>query len=167
MNLTDILTLYDYNNWANAELLSASQQVNPEQFLAPVAHSFGSLRGTLVHILDAECAWRMLCGHGTLEYFGALDEAAFPTLEGLEQRWAEEERALRNYLATLTDDDLRGYLRYTTAEGDRRQRPLWHCLWHVVNHGTHHRSDAAAILREYGVATEGLDFTRFLNETRG
>ena len=136
MNIRDILTLYDYNYWATRRILAASVRVSPEQFLIPTMHSFGSLRGTLVHTLDAECAWRMLCQHQTLAYFRALEEAAFPTFEVLEQRWSAEERAMRDYLAHLTDDELNEYVRYTTQEGDKRERLLWHCLLHVVNHGT-------------------------------
>ncbi|MEW6052007.1 MAG: DinB family protein [Candidatus Zixiibacteriota bacterium] len=166
MNIRDIRTLYDYNYWATRQILAAAAHVSSEQFVAATAHSFGSLRGTLVHILDSECGWRMLCQHQTLKSFGAMDEGDFPTLDVLQQRWNEEERAMRDYLAGLTDNDLTGYVRYTTDEGDKRERLLWHCLLHVVNHGTHHRSDAAAILREYGHPPEGLDFTAFLNEQR-
>lgn len=164
MNIRDILTLYDYNYWATRQILAASAQVSPEQFLAPTAHSFGSLRGTLVHILDSECGWRMLCQHQTLASFRAMEEDAFPTFDVLEQRWNEEERAMRDYLAGLTDDDLTDYVRYTTDEGEKRERVLWHCLLHVVNHGTQHRSEAAAILTGYGYSPGGLDFTAFLNE---
>ncbi len=69
MNIRDILTLYDYNYWATRRILAASTQMRPEHFVIPTAHSFGSLLGTLVHILDAECAWRMLLQHDTLAYF--------------------------------------------------------------------------------------------------
>jgi uncharacterized damage-inducible protein DinB len=106
----------------------------------------------------------MLCQHQTLTYFDAMEEDAFPTLDVLEQRWNEEERAMRDYLARLTDDDLTDYVRYTTDEGEKRERVLWHCLLHVVNHGTQHRSEAAAILTGYGYSPGGLDFTLFLNE---
>lgn len=164
MDLESVLKLYDYNVWANRQLQVASTQLRTETFVAPVPHSFGSLRGTLVHILDMECAWRTLCQHGTLDAFGALDEASFPMVGALEERWKEEEREMRDYLASLSDDALQGYVRYTTDEGEARERLLWHCLWHVVNHGTHHRSDAAAILRSFGIVTFGLDFTRFLSE---
>ena len=164
MNIRDILTLYDYNYWATRRILAASVHVSPEQFLVPTAHSFGSLRGTLVHTLDSECGWRMLCQHQTLTSFRAMEEDAFPTFDVLEQRWNAEERAMRDYLARLTDDDLTDYVRYTTDEGEKRERVLWHCLLHVVNHGTQHRSEAAAILTGYGYSPGGLDFTLFLNE---
>ncbi|HEX6288835.1 MAG TPA: DinB family protein [Herpetosiphonaceae bacterium] len=167
MNIRDILTLYDYNYWATRRILAASMQVSPEQFMAPTAHSFGSLRGTLVHALDGECAWRMLCHHQTIAFFGALKEDAFPTCDVLARRWYEEERAMREYLALLTDDDVNAYVRYTTPEGEKRERLLWHCLLHVVNHGTQHRSEAAAILTGYGSSPGLLDFTAFLNEQHG
>jgi len=164
MNLRDILTLYDYNYWATRRILAAGAQVSPEQFMIPTSHSFGSLRGTLVHTLDAECSWRMLLQQNTLDYFGALEEDDFPTFDTLEERWKEAELAMRDYLIHLNDADLTGMIRYTTDEGEKRERVLWHCLLHVVNHGTHHRSEAAAILTDYGHSPGELDFTVFLNE---
>lgn len=74
---------------------------------------------------------------------------------------------MRDYLAQLTDDQVAGYVHYVTPEGDKRERLLWHCLLHVVNHGPQHRSEAAAILTGYGHSPGDLDFTAFLNEQRG
>lgn len=164
MNILDLLTLYNYNYWATQQVLAASARVTPEQFLAPTTHSFKSVRGTLVHILDTEYGWRMLCQHQVLTSFDDMKEAAFPTFEALQQRWNEEERAMRDYLARLTDEDLIEYVRYTLDNGQKRERVLWHCLVHVVNHGTHHRSEAAAILRGYGWSPGELDFTMYLNQ---
>lgn len=164
MNREDINLLYDYNYWANQRILSTAAGLSTAQFVAPTTHSFGSLRGTLVHTLDGECAWRMLLQHQTLAYFGALTEDAFPTVALLAQRWQAEEHAMRDYFAHLTDDALNDYVRYTTPEGNHRQRVLWHCLLHLANHGTQHRSEAAAILTDYGASPGELDFTAFLNE---
>ena len=164
MNTSDILTLYEYNYWANQRIMAASARVSLEQFVAPTGHNYGSLRGTLVHTLEGECAWRMLYQRQTLEHFGAMKEEDFPTLDVLARRWSEDERAMRDYLAGLTDGDLAGHLRYTTDEGDQRDRPLWHCLFHVVNHGTQHRSEAAAILTGYDCSPGDMDFTAYLNE---
>lgn len=164
MKIQDMMTLYEYNYWATRQVLATSAKVSLEQFLAPAAHSYGGLRGTLVHTLDTEYGWRMLCQQDTST--PDMAEVEFPTFDVLEQRWHDEEMAMRDYLASLNNDDLTGLVRYTTDSGQKRERVLWHCLLHVVNHGTHHRSEAAAILTGYGQSPGDLDFTVFLNEQR-
>lgn len=163
MNLDNLATIYGYNAWATRRILAAAARVSPEQYAAPAAHSFSSLRATLVHMLDTEYGWRVLCQHGTIS-FDDITEANTPTLALLDERWRDEERAMRAYLAGLGDADLTSLVRYTTGEGVRRERVLWHCLLHLVNHGTQHRSEAAAILTGYGCSPGDLDFTMFLNE---
>ena len=44
MNIQDILTIYEYNYWANKRILSASEKVTEEQFLAPANFPFGAAR---------------------------------------------------------------------------------------------------------------------------
>ena len=162
MSIQNILTIYDYNYWANKRLLVASAAVSQEQFLAPAAFPFGGLRGTLVHILDAEWGWRGL--FETKSFEADLKSNDFPTVQSIEERWREEEKAMRAYLANLRDEDMESHLRYTTDTGVERDRILWHCLYHVINHGTQHRSEAAALLTDFGSSPGDLDFTVFLNE---
>ncbi|MCB0129334.1 MAG: DinB family protein [Caldilineaceae bacterium] len=164
MNGRDILTLFEYNGWANRRIMDAARRVRTEQFVAATTNSYGSLRGTLVHLVEAEMAWRTLCQNGTMSGFHDLVEDDFPTPVALEQLWQEEQPRLRAYLAGLTDADLNGSIHYTTDEGDEQARVLWHCLVHVVNHGTQHRSEAAVLLTDYGCSPGELDFTVFLNE---
>jgi uncharacterized damage-inducible protein DinB len=161
MRVHDILTLYEYNYWANARILAAAAQIGHEQWSAPSKHN-GSLHSTLLHALDTEFGWRMLCQYN--QSTPDLSEADLPTLDLIKPRWIEEETAMRAYLAGMHDDDLSSLVRYTTDSGEKRERVLWHCLLHVVNHGTQHRSEAAALLTEYGSSPGDLDFTVFLNE---
>jgi len=159
MQLQDITLLYDYNYWANGRILAASAKLSPEQFVAPTTHSYGSLRGTLVHTFDSEYGWRMLMQHNT--FTPDMDQAEFPTTDVVEQRWKEEELAMRAYLDSLRDEDLPRIVHYTLPDGEKRARVLWHCLYHVVNHGTQHRSEAAVMLTDYGQSPGDLDFTMF------
>ncbi len=87
MNVADVLFLYDYNYWATGRILAASAYCTHEQFVRPPAHSFGSLRSTLVHTLDSEYAWRMLCQYQTTAGFEALQDEAFLTFDSMEQPW--------------------------------------------------------------------------------
>jgi|SRR5688500_3121571 len=162
MNIQDIHLLYQYNYWANKRILAASANVTQEQFLVSASFPFGGLRGTLLHILDTEWGWRAL--FQSIDSASDLLESDFSTLAALETRWREEEIDMRAYLANLRDEDMERHLRYTTDTGIKRDRVLWHCLLHVVNHGTQHRSEAAALLTEYGHSPGDLDFTVFLNE---
>jgi len=164
MNIKDIHLIYEYNYWANKRILAASANVTQEQFLAPASFPFGGLRGTLLHILEAEWSWRSL--FQKIEDVSELLPADYPDLSAIETRWRAEETAMRAYLATLRDEDMGSHLRYTTDTGIERDRILWHCLLHVVNHGTQHRSEAAVLLTEYGSSPNDLDFTVFLNEYR-
>jgi len=162
MNLRDIQLFYEYNYWANGKILAAGAGVSPEQFSAPASFPYGGLRGTLLHILDAEWGWRAL--FQTIKDASDLLPAEYLDLKSIEARWREEETAMRAYLAGLSDEDMENHLRYTTDEGLQRDRILWHCLVHVVNHGTQHRSEAAALLTDLGHSPGDLDFTVFLNE---
>jgi uncharacterized damage-inducible protein DinB len=164
MKIDDIRLLYGYNAWANRRILAAAAAVSEAQLTAAPDPSpgYGSLLHVLYHTLDTEYGWRMICQHGVV---GAeLPEDELRTVAMLEARWREEEAALDAYLAGLSDGDMEGIVSYTTPSGVRRNRVLWHCLLHVVNHGTQHRSEAAALLTSYGVSPGDVDFTIFLNE---
>src|ERR1041385_6503273 len=99
MNKQDILTLYHYNQWANAKILSAAANVTPEQYLAPASFPHGGLRGTLVHALFAEWIWRNRW-EGTSPT-ARLKPEDFPTFDSLCTRWAEEEQRLMDFVNGL------------------------------------------------------------------
>jgi uncharacterized damage-inducible protein DinB len=162
MNRQDIRDLYEYNFWANRCILEKAANVTPEQFVAPSSHSFSSLQGTLVHTLDTEIGWRrLLKGEGvSLD----LNPADFPTVASIQERWAQEEQAMWEYINSLSDEALAGTIRYHTHTGILRERVVWHCLFHLVNHGMQHRSEAANLLTVYGHSPGDVDFTLFLNE---
>jgi len=169
----EIKLLFEYHYWANRRILSVSARMNPEQYAAPagMGTSRGGLRATLLHFLDSDWQWRLTfsgfySAHLSDEEYRAteLKESEFPDLAALQKRWTVEEQWMRAYLVALTDERLNGVLRYTAESGAVRERVLWHCLFHVVDHGTHHRSEAATLLSGYGQPPGDFDFTLFLNE---
>lgn len=162
MNQSDIETLYRYNDWATERVLRQAVKVTPEQYAAPAPVPQGSLRGTLVHTLAAEVAWRRRWQGDSPT--ALLREADLPTFDTLVAGWEEEAQALRAFIASLTDDDLQRAVFYKTTKGLPMQNVLWHLMVHVVNHGTQHRSEAAMLLTGYGYSPGDLDFIVFLRE---
>lgn len=170
MNRDEVKLLFDYNYWANRRIADAAAKVSPEQYMAPTDFGIGfqSLRATMIHILDAEWGWRLRWERVTRALPSSdeadLTEAQLPTLQALRKRWSEEETALRAWLGSLSDEEINGTVRYPLPSGLMRERILWHSLVHLVNHGTQHRGEAAALLTSYGQSPGEMDFNVFLNE---
>lgn len=161
MRVDDIRALFDYNAWANERVLSAAAAITDEQFTAPTRFPRGSLRGCLLHVLDAVrfhlAAWR--------ETPPPPDRAAdtYSDVAALTARWHQDEAELRAFLATLTDEGLDQPRTITfTGDGVRVTAPLWKLMVHIVNHGTQHRSDAAQILTDLGHSPGDLDLLNSL-----
>ena len=164
MNKQDMLILYQYNQWTNAKILNAASNVTQEEYLAPASFPHGGLQGTLVHALFAEWIWRNRW-EGTSPT-KRLKPEEFPTLESLRTRWAEEEKALMSFVDSLTDERLESKFSYKSTDGTPHERVLWHAMAHVVNHGTQHRTEAAAILTDLGHSPGDIDMIYFLMEKK-
>ena len=156
MNTTDLVTLYDYNYWATHRILNAARGLSTEEFLAPTTLSWGSVCDVLTHALSAEWIWRVRCQEG-LAPTALLDPAAFLTLEALMARWADEEAAMRGYVASLDAAALAQPVAYRSTGGRHFRNTLWHILMHVVNHGTQHRAEVAHVLTSYGHSPGDID----------
>jgi uncharacterized damage-inducible protein DinB len=162
MKKEEIVTLYRYNAWANARILDTAAQVTAEQFLAPAPFSHGGLRGTLVHTLFAEWLWRQRWeGHSPTEWLLPED---FPSFASLRSRWQMEATALLAFVENLNDTDLDKPIHYRRTGGEPNENILWHLMLHLVNHGTQHRIEAAAMLTGFGCSPGDLDLIVFLRE---
>ncbi len=161
MKLADILLMYEYDDWADQRILDAAARVTSDQFVAPGSFPWGGLRGTLVHTLDAHYSWRLFFETGSFPP-DELKETEFPRLEDLQRAYQQEREAMQAYLGTLDDAAVENSVSYVNKAGIRREQVLWRFLYHVVNHGTQHRSESAALLTSFGQSPGDLDFTRFL-----
>jgi uncharacterized damage-inducible protein DinB len=163
MKPSDILMLYDYSCWANARNLRAALQVTPEQFVAKNTSSYGSLRGTMVHTISAELIWFNRLQKASLPY-KLPTEIDFSTPQELNHAWAIHEPQVRAYLQSLTDADLQAVLPYQNTKGQPFQNVTWHILAQVLNHGTQHRAEAAAMLTDFGYSPGDIDMIIYLRE---
>ena len=162
MNKQDVLILFQYNAWSTAKILEAASSITEEQFLAPAPFPHGSLRGTLVHAAFGEWVWRKRWeGSPQNPVWKAED---FPTFESLRSRWADEQRWLMKFVSDVTDEMLYRSFNYVSTEGFPHERVLWESMAHLVNHGTQHKTEAAAILTSLGRSPGDIDFIVFLNE---
>jgi uncharacterized damage-inducible protein DinB len=163
MDELDLALLYDYACWANGRVLDAAEGLAPGDWERPLGHSFGSLRDTMVHVLSSEMLW-LARWQGASPAARPVGPEDLPTLPELRRRWAREAEAFRAYVAALGPEDWRRTVGYRTLDGREVAYPLWQLFLQVVNHGSHHRAEAASMLTDLGRAPAGLDLIFFLAE---
>jgi uncharacterized damage-inducible protein DinB len=159
MNADEIRTLFDYSDWASQRILRATLLVTPEQFNAPNTAGHDSLRGTLFHMLTAQITWRT-----RLERVAPPAELPCTTPAELKEAWVAEEARLRAYLQTLSDSDLPAPVSYKNSKGLPFEEPLWQILMHLLNHGTQHRAEAAAMLTDFSLSPGDIDMILYFRE---
>ncbi|HNB34883.1 MAG TPA: DinB family protein [Anaerolineales bacterium] len=162
MNKHEIQILYKYNQWANAKIINAASNLTREQFPLGDEYPHGGLRGTLTHIIFAEWIWRKRWEGESPTI--RLEPEYFPTFEALKLRWANEETQLMRFVAEVDDQRLNVPFQYFSTEGVKYENILWESMVHVVNHGTQHRSEAAAMLTKLGHSPGDIDMILFLRK---
>ena len=164
MDIKTLSTLYNYNYWATDRVLQATRRAGNISFTASYPELYyGSLQGTLAHILTAEWIWRKRCQE-RISPSTLLDTSAFPILDKLEARINEEQGYTLAYLESLTDLDLAQTISYKSTKGQPYQNTLWELLVHVVNHGTQHRSEIAMVLTKLGYSPGDLDMVVYFRQ---
>jgi uncharacterized damage-inducible protein DinB len=72
-------------------------------------------------------------------------------------RWAEHQREMDAFVSALTSTRLADVVGYANTAGVHSALPLWQIMVHVVNHGTHHRSELADMLTRLGSPPPAMD----------
>jgi uncharacterized damage-inducible protein DinB len=152
MTAGEVRTHLRYTGWASQRLLDAALKLDPEQLSRDMHVSHKSVLETLSHIFFADRIW----------FARVVDpeEAAPPsslTPDELSTQWLRIQNRWEQWAESLTDADLDRVVHYKSIKGDPYENRLGEILMHVVNHGTLHRGQVMAMLRQHGVAPPPTD----------
>lgn len=156
-----------YNQWANARLYAAAHELTPEAYHENKGAFFGSLSGTLNHILAADRIWmKRFTGKG--EAPARLDAILHDDLSALHAaRTAEDERII-TFIDGLTPEAIAAAFSYRTITNPADiTQPLGPALCHFFNHQTHHRGQAHMTLTALGQPSLVLDLLYFQRSNEG
>ena len=154
-----------YNQWANARLYRTAGALTRDQYRANRGAYFGSLHGTLNHLLVADRVWmRRFTGEGPQPR--ALDEILFDDLSPLTRARQAEDQRIIAYVDELTDMALASSISYRKMTGpDEVTQPLGPALMHFFNHQTHHRGQAHCLLTEITGDAPSFDLVLFQRDS--
>jgi uncharacterized damage-inducible protein DinB len=159
MNREDVSTLFAYDHWANRRLLDAADRVSAESLSKDLKASFGSLHGTLLHILQGEWHWLRFWQDGT--HMPAFPPEDYPTVSALRASWVKLVQEQLAFVAGLTDEQL-----HANRAVREYEYTLGELIQHLLNHSTYHRGQVTLLLRQLGDKPPATDFRLFLTERR-
>lgn len=155
MQADEIRWLFAYDRWATRRVLGVLDDLDATVWTRANAVGERGLGGILVHHLGASQRWRIGFQTQGSEEGPEPEREPLPTIAELRERWDAEWTAVDAWLPTVTD----GFAGLV-FEGV----PVWQMLVHVVNHGTQHRAEAAALLTAEGRSPGELDMINYAEE---
>ena len=156
-------TLARYNAWANRHLYDACAALSDAEFRKPRQAFFGSILGTLNHVLVADRVWLGRL-EGVPSGIAALDQILYGDLADLAAARTAEDARITALVDGYGAGEIGRDLVYRTMAGTEHRTPVVWVLSHLFNHQTHHRGQAHGLLSQTAVPPPPLDLIYFLRE---
>lgn len=159
MTTSDFHTIFEYNFWANARTIQAVESLSEEKLYVDLGNSFGSIHGTLVHLVGAEDIWLQRLNGADPGRFMKKEE--YPTYDSVKTKWNDVQTGWNSAVASLSDDILGKALTFHNLKGELVSQLVWQSLQHLVNHSTYHRGQITTMVRQSGGTPVGTDLIAF------
>ena len=159
-NIFKLMALY--NQRMNLSVYDASAQLSEKDNVKNCGAFFGSIIGTLNHILVGDLIWlKRFAMHPEnfnslesilkMEEPQALDQILYAKLAELRQARLSVDRAIVQFTGELTNDHLQTTLHYKNMNGQAFRKNFGGLVQHLFNHQTHHRGQVSTLLSQIGI----------------
>lgn len=142
------IQLASYNIWANDIAIGWLEKISEEQWNHPLVSSFGSIAGTVLHIVGAERVW--------LDRFNKVESPVWlpnffkGSREELIALWKQASAELKQSMENFEETQLEQNLRLRRLNGEWNELPYHAAFSHIFNHSTFHRGQLVTLLRQVG-----------------
>jgi uncharacterized damage-inducible protein DinB len=161
-----------YNRDANAALRAILGKTPASVLGEDQGVYYKTILGTFEHVVGAEVNWLKRFG-GYFEYPSlakspliaadiaetkrriAADSAALFAVS------AEADELFVAFASELKESQFGVRVGYKNAKGEEVERVYWNCIFHILNHGTHHRGEISALLDRKGVENDVSGFNKY------
>lgn len=151
-----------YNQWQNQSLFQACESLSATQLLEDRGAFFGSITGTLNHILVGDLFWlKRFSQHPSgcvqpevLAQFkqpNSLDHLLYEHFAELKDARLWLDSIIIDFCHRLTEQDLSSELHYRNSAGQDFHKNFAHLILHLFNHQTHHRGQVTVLLSQLGI----------------
>lgn len=176
--LSHLRLMADYNAWMNQKLYDAAATLPAHELAAERGAFFGSLAGTLNHLVAADTIWLRRFSTHPARFAVLAPVLALPVPTALNATYSDDlavlaahrrmlDGVITSLSAQLADADLGHVLHYASMKGIRSQKRFGDVLLHFFNHQTHHRGQASTLLSQAGVDLGVTDLLMLIENVYG
>ena len=161
-NLANFTLLARYNQWMNQRIYAAAESLGEVELAQDRGAFFGSVLGTLNHILVGDTVWLNRFARHPAEFDSlaimaelpnpdSLDQILYPDFKVLRSKRVDLDQVIVNLIEELTDQALNVTLGFNDMRGQPMQKSFTALLQHFFNHQTHHRGQVTTLLSQRGI----------------
>lgn len=156
---------YHYNKWANNRVFEHLKKLPDEVYDREIKSVFSSVEEVIVHIYQTDGMWLSVISGDpfpeTMKVIRRLKEAS--TAKNLADMEELYEAVSARYIELLNSlDDPDKTITILHPKYGELTTPITDLIKHVVNHGTYHRGNITAMLRQQGHAGVPTDYIFYL-----
>ncbi len=176
--LTQCKLFAHYNQEMNQKTYGAAERLTRAEIEADRGAFFGSILGTLNHILVGDLIWLHRFAqhpgrHHALNFARdteppyRLDQIIYKDFADLREHRKLVDGHIVAWCAQLKEADLDHPLTYTNMRGEQCSRETGLLLSHFFNHQTHHRGQVSTLFSQYSVDVGVTDLLELIPEVGG
>lgn len=154
-----LLELLGYHGWATRNILNHMAKLPSHLYQESLVSVFPSLSQVVNHMYDVDQIWYARINKDYQRVERDLDNIrnALSAFESLHHEMV-------NFVRT---QDPRMTIHYQNSKGESFTNRLEEIIHHIVNHGTYHRGNIAAMLRQLGQTGVSTDYIYYLRAMAG
>ncbi len=149
---------FEFNLWANIEIIKICASLDETQLAVEVPGVFGRIQPMIVHVVRSEGNYLRDLGGDDL--WPEETDWEGLTLTQLLEMAQQSGAALREIANSIAPDKPCEF----TEEGERHTFPAWTVINQAINHGIEHRTQLRLLLTKLGVPHPGQSVWGFADE---
>ncbi|MGG0413307.1 DinB family protein [Peribacillus simplex] len=159
------LQFYDFNVWANKQIFNRLKELPKDVYHQEVQSVFSSISSVMAHVYLSDLGWVEVFSGKSMNHALMLAEKL---KEQTESKELEEMEAMffelsERYKSLLSQKEIIDKpLIIENPSGGQMKTSVAGLVPHVVNHGTYHRGNITAMLRQMGYASASTDYGLYL-----
>ncbi|WP_347553065.1 DinB family protein (plasmid) [Pseudalkalibacillus hwajinpoensis] len=161
------LQLYDYHVWANNKFFVRLKELPKDIYDREIQSVFSSIAETLVHIYTVDTIWLGVIRENSMDeiqasIIQAQEKTKDKGLEEMETLFYDLSKKYQDFFNNESDLDKEIFPEH--PQYGRLETYLSELVQHVVNHGTYHRGNLMAMIRQQGYSSVPTDYVFYLYE---